>query len=65
MINLRTEEQRLREKALLRTEMSSYKRLKRNQVMFHEMRNKLLSHVVQAKYEPLYNVRLTITKNGI
>lgn len=62
---LRTEEQKQRERALLRTAESSYKRMKRNEPQFHEMRNKLLSELVKLKTTPEYNIRLTITKNGI
>jgi hypothetical protein len=58
------EEQKQRERNLLKTASSSYKRLKRNQVMFHEMRNKVLTQLVDSSI-PGYNVKLTVTKNGI
>jgi len=60
---MRTDEQKQREKALLKTAKSSYKRLKRNQNLFHEMRNKILKDIVSS--DPSFNLSLKVTKHGV
>lgn len=60
---MRTPEQKQREQAMLRTSKSSYKRLKKNTVLFHEMRNETVREIVRSK--PSYDIRLTVTKHGV
>lgn len=61
---MRTDEQKQRETALLKTAKSSYKRIKRNNFTFHEMRNKTLKTLVDS-IVPVYDLKLTVTKHGI